>query len=687
MSSSRHSRAVVASLAAALWLAAAAGAATLPSGFTETLVASGLSNPTAMQFAPDGRLFICQQGGALRVVKNGALLPTPFVTLSVNASGERGLLGVAFDPNFASNQYVYVHYTTSTSPIHNRVSRFTANGDVALAGSEVVIVDLDALSSATNHNGGAIDFGADGRLYIAVGDNANSANAQSLANRHGKMLRLNSDGSIPADNPSSFPGIGGTTSGANRAIWAVGLRNPFTFALNPGGTPPLLINDVGEGSWEEVNPGGAGLNYGWPGTEGDFNPASFPGYTRPRHAYSSASGSACAITGGAVYLPPAATFPAEYVGTYFFADYCAGWIRRIDPTDVQPYPGQTPAINFATGINLPVDLKVAADGSLYYLARGAGSVYRVQYGSPAPTITSHPANVTVAAGQPATFTVGASGAPPLAYQWQRNNVNIPGATSSSYTLASAQAANDGDAFRVNVSNSFGNVFSNAAILTVTSNQPPVAAITTPVAGTRYSGGVTVAFAGTGSDPEDGILPASAFTWQVDFHHDTHTHPFVPATSGITGGTFDIPTTGETSANVWYRIFLTVRDSGGRTTTVQRDILPQTVQLTLATMPAGLQVRLDGQPATTPLVVTAVVGMHRTIEAFDQVAAGTGYGFAAWLDGGDAARTIVTPAVDTVYTARYRPLGAARPPGAAGALPLPRSRGRGPSAILPPKEAP
>ncbi len=251
--------------AAALWvMAVAAGApgATLPSGFSESLVTSGLSSPSAMEFAPDGRLFVCQQGGALRVIKNGVLLAAPFVSLSVNSSGERGLLGVAFDPNFASNQYVYVYYTTSASPIHNRISRFTANGDVALSGSETVILDLENLTSATNHNGGAIHFGPDGKLYAGVGENAASSNAQTLANRLGKLLRINPDGSIPLDNP-----FYNTAAGVNRSIWALGLRNPFTFAFQPG-TGRMFINDVGEASFEEINDGIAGSNYGWPNTEG-----------------------------------------------------------------------------------------------------------------------------------------------------------------------------------------------------------------------------------------------------------------------------------------------------------------------------------------------------------------------------------------------------------------------------------
>jgi glucose/arabinose dehydrogenase len=660
----------IALLMLALGAVTSLSAATLPAGFTEALVASGLSNPTAMQFAPDGRIFVAQQGGALRVIKNGALLATPFLTVSVDANGERGLLGVAFDPNFASNQYVYVYYTVPGGAgvtVHNRISRFTANGDVAAAGSEVVVVDLDNLSGATNHNGGAIDFGPDGKLYVAVGDNANNAFPQSLSTRHGKMLRLNADGSIPTDNP-----FYGTASGANRAIWALGLRNPFTFALNPGGSPAMLINDVGQGSWEEVNPGTAGANFGWPTTEGDFNPATHPTFTRPRYAYPHSGGSTtgCAITGGAFYTPGTPTFPTGYQGMYFFADFCSGWIKYVDPTVVQAFPLQaTAAVNFASGVNGPVDLKVWTDGALYYLARGAGAVYRVQYGNSPPTITAQPVNRTVSVGQSATFSVTAGGTPPFTYQWQRNGANISGATSASYTRSNVQLADSGARFRVNVSNGVGNLFSNEATLTVTTNVAPVAAITAPATNLLYTGGMTVAFAGTGTDPDGAptALPASAFSWRIDFHHDTHFHPFLPATSGITGGTFVVPTTGETSANVWYRLYLTVTDSGGLSHTVQRDIFPRKVRLTLAANPAALQLRLDGQPVSSPTAFDSVVGMQRTIEAPAQTVGGVGYAFTAWSDGGAASRAILTPGVATTYTASFTAVSVTGVPTAPGGL--------------------
>jgi len=341
--------------------------ATLPLGFTETAI-TGLSNPTAMEIAPDGRIFVCQQGGSLRVIKNGVLLPTPFITLNVDSNGERGLLGIAFDPSFATNNFIYIYYTVATTPRHNRVSRFTANGDVVVPGSETILLELDNLTAATNHNGGAIHFGPDGKLYIAVGENATGSNSQTFANMLGKVLRINRDGSIPADNP-----FFNTASGNNRSIWALGLRNPFTFAFQPG-TGRLFINDVGQDTWEEINDGIAGSNYGWNITEGA---TSNPFFRSPvffyGHGISATTG--CAIAGGAFYNPNFVSFPGSYTGKYFFADLCSGWIRVFDPAT-----GTASA--FATGISQPVDLKVDVDGSLLYLARGSGAVVRVQFTDP-----------------------------------------------------------------------------------------------------------------------------------------------------------------------------------------------------------------------------------------------------------------------------------------------------------------
>jgi glucose/arabinose dehydrogenase len=450
----------------------AANAATLPAGFTETII-TGLNSPTAMTFAPDGRLFVCQQTGALRVIKNGTLLTTPFITLSVNASGERGLLGVAFDPNFATNSFIYLYYTTATAPIHNRVSRFTANGDVVVPGSELIILELNNLSSATNHNGGAIHFGPDNKLYVAVGENANGANAQTFTNLLGKMLRINTDPAdlIPTDNPYfNDPAV----SGVNKAIWALGLRNPFTFNFQPG-TGRLFINDVGEVTWEEINEGVAHSNYGWQTCEGNVCGGTPPtDYRAPLYVYAHSGGSptGCAIVGGAFYNPQTQQFPATYLGKYFFADLCSGFIRYVDPGTGAAIPSSTA---FATGISTPVDLQVSSDGSLWYLFRGGSvGVGRIQFpaGQIPPTITQHPQSQAIAAGQPVTFNCNASGATPLNFQWQRNNVDIPGATGTSYMIDAVTPADNNAQFRCVATNAFGSANSDNATLTVTSAPVP-----------------------------------------------------------------------------------------------------------------------------------------------------------------------------------------------------------------------
>jgi glucose/arabinose dehydrogenase len=343
-----------------------AESATLPAGFAETRVATGLASPTAMAIAPDGRIFVSEKGGTLRVVKNNALLAQPFLTVSVNTDSERGLLGVAFDPDFGSNRFVYVYYTTAAAPIHNRVSRFTAsatNADVVQSGSEVVLLDLPTLG-AGNHNGGALHFGNDGKLYLGVGENAVRANAQSLSTPLGKLLRFNSDGTIPTDNP-----FYSQTSGTARAIWALGLRNPFTFAVDRA-TGRIHINDVGESTWEEVDQGVRGSNYGWPQVEGP-DPAGVSGMRYPIYDYQHA-GVNCAIVGAAFYRPYIPRFPAAYDGRYFFGDLCGGFIRMLSP------PDYSSAAGFATGISSLVDIQVHPDGSLYYLAQGGGDLFRVQ---------------------------------------------------------------------------------------------------------------------------------------------------------------------------------------------------------------------------------------------------------------------------------------------------------------------
>jgi len=331
---------------------------TLPADFSDALVAS-VGAPTALAFTPDGRLLITTQAGSLRVVRNGSLLATPALNLSgqLCSNSERGLLGIAVDPAFATNRYIYVYYTfrkhgvcpnnTSTSPV-NRVSRFTlADNDVVDPATELVLID-NIHSPAGNHNAGDLGFGKDGHLYVSVGDGGcDYADASRCAGSNdaardthvllGKILRIRPDGSAPSDNP--FMGsdsdvcrmAGGTTVGRKcRETYATGLRNPFRIAFDPNASSTrFLINDVGQNVWEEIDLGQSGADYGWNVREGNCangsttNCGTVPGFVNPIYAYGRGSGCA-SITGGA--FVPNGFWPSNYDGGYLYADYVCGRI-------------------------------------------------------------------------------------------------------------------------------------------------------------------------------------------------------------------------------------------------------------------------------------------------------------------------------------------------------------------------
>ena len=331
------------------------GALTFPEGFHAALVATGLSGATAFEVAPDGRIFVCEQTGTLRVVKQDKLLAEPFVKLPVDATWERGLIGVTVMPDFPKSPYVFVCYVAAKPFPHHVVSRFTARGDVAEPGSERILFEGDDQTKLggtvpAGHQGGAIHFGTDGKLYIAIGDQTAGRPAQDLNSLLGKLLRINTDGSIPSDNP-----FVAKTAGKYRAIWALGLRNPFSFAVQPE-SGRIFINDVG-GIAEEINEGVAGANYGWPTVE--HGPTADARFRAPIHHYPTAC-----ICGG-TFAPKDLAWPKEYRGQYFFGDFNHGWIKTIDPAK----PAE--ARSFITGLRRPVDLHFAAPGSLYVLMRNA----------------------------------------------------------------------------------------------------------------------------------------------------------------------------------------------------------------------------------------------------------------------------------------------------------------------------
>ena len=641
--------------------------AVLPAGFTETVVASGMTSPIALDIEPSGaRIWLTYQDGRLGVIDNDVLLPTPAYVLDTDGSAERGFQGIELDPDFENNGYIYVYYTAASPASHNRLSRLTVDPTTQnsiLPGSEVVLLDLPNLSVYNNpvfHMGGAIHFDSSGKILVQVGDHQSSSFSQNLDHPTGKILRVNVDGTPATDNPFYNAGNGITWTDY---IWASGLRNPFSGDVDPA-TGRYFINDVGQGSWEEINEATVGgANYGWPTTEGYFNQATYPNFTNPIHAYSHAGGN-CSITGGAFNSPEVEQFPSQYQGMYFFGEFCSGVIRYIDPEN----PGVSQL--FASDLEYPLNMEVSPDGSMYYIARGAGAggapgigtgqVLKIQFASQiAPQVIQQPSSTLVSVGYDTTFTASASGSPTLNYQWQRFDgsafADIPGAESPSFKAENVDLSDNGAQFRVVVSNSYGFDTSNAVTLTVTTDTPPDVSIDMPLEGSTYKAGDLITFAGSALDFEDGVLGPSSMTWHVDFHHDTHHHPFIPATSGIAEESFVVPTIGETAANVWYRIHLSVTDSAGLTTEVFRDVHPVTSNFTALTNFGGGQLLIDGQPKASGTTTTSVVNLERTLEApLTQVSSnGELATFVRWMDGEtNNFRTISTPESDFAYIALY-----------------------------------
>lgn len=661
----------VAVFASCLFSSSLAAAATLPSGFAEIQVATGL-DPSAMEFSPDGRLFILEKPGRVRILKNDVLLPVPFVTVAADNHNERGLSGIAFDPDFATNGHVFLYYTVLNgvpgASTHNRVIRVTAdsaNPDRALAGSQTTVLDLDTIQPENAiHMGGGMFF-RDGKLHIGTGEAGVGGRSQSMTSLMGKILRIHSDGSIPADNPFYQ-----TASGKFRAIYALGLRNPYSFDVQAG-DGMVYLNDVGghSGSYEEINSLAAGANYGWPENEGVVS-AGQSAYQSPIHAYPPGGHqSGHAICGGVFYDPPATgqgRFPAGFTGLYFFGDYVNRWIKTYNPAT-------STVADFSSNHHRPLSFRLNSTGALYLLTRGnendgsvsnntssnVGMVWKVVHtASDSPSISAVPASAQVSVGEPVSFSVSYSGSAPYQVQWQRNGADIPGesqvtsSTTASYTLSPAALADHGAEFRCVITNSGGSITSGAAVLSVTSRQPPVVEISSPAAGMTYSGGQVIHFSGFANDPEDGALSAAALSWRVDFQHDTHTHPVMPPLAGVEQGSFTISNL-DHGSNVWYRIYLTATNSAGLSRTVYREIFPKFVTLTLASEPTGLRVKLDGRTHVTPHVYQGIAGMVRTLEAIDpQAARGSIHAFDSWSHGQAGSHSWVTPEVDATVTAWF-----------------------------------
>jgi uncharacterized repeat protein (TIGR01451 family) len=668
---------------------ASSSLATVPPNFEDTIITQ-FSGPTALAFTPDRRLLITAKTGSLRVFKDGALLPTPALNISaqVCSDSERGLLGVAVDPAFATNQFIYLFYTFkkfgscpvsgSSTPV-NRVSRFVLPpGNVINAASELVLVDN--MPSVTGvHNAGDLQFGKDGFLYITIGDGGNRPCSRDQSVLCAKTLRITRDGGIPPSNPfqgatdSARCNVAGRTDSPRKCqeTFAWGLRNPYRMGFDPNAAGTrFFINDVGASTWEEIDLGQSGADYGWDVREGPCvrdsttNCGSPPaGMTNPIYYYQhntvfpTATATACnSIVGGA--FVPNGLWPADYDNTYLFSDFTCGAIFRLKPDGA----GGFIRTEFDTGLGVqaPVAMTFGPHGTtqaLYYVAYNGGEVHRIAF-----TGTANRAPIAVASADPVTgpapldvnFDGRGSSDPdgdPLTYEWDfgDGSPTASGATTTHrYTVVGTYTAT------LRVRDGRGGEGTDTVRIDV-GNSPPSPVIELPTAGSTFAVGQTITLRGSATDAQDGQLADSALSWTVVRHHEAHTHPFLSPTQGnniqITG---PAPEDLAATTTTYLEIQLTATDSHGLSTTVTRNIHPRQVNVTFRTSPSGLAVEVNGNPLTGPTTVVSWEAWDLSVDAPDQVdGSGQAWTFSSWSDGGAAAHTIKTPASPATYTATFR----------------------------------
>jgi glucose/arabinose dehydrogenase len=375
---------------------------------------SGLSWPIALAFSPDGRIFFAERfTGAIRIIEDGSLLPTPFYTLTnTSPAGERGLLGLALDPGFPTTPYVYAYQTyddAANGSIVNRIVRILASGDAGLSHAE--ILRTPPLSGATNHNGGVIGFGPDGKLYALVGENANTALSQDPLSLLGKVLRMNPDGSVPSDNPfvgnASWDGL----------VYTSGHRNNFGLAFHPD-TGRAYVTENGPGCNDEVNLLAAGRNYGWGPSHTCSSPPPPPNNTNRDGPNPVLPiwwwGPTICPTNAAFLAGP--TFPA-WRGDLIMGD-CND--RRLHRFDLSPPAYETVALDtiLYTAPSSIIEVEAGPDGAIWFTT--PSTIYRyfdaVEPPTASFTATPNPVDVGVAVA----FDASASSDPDgtiVSYAW------------------------------------------------------------------------------------------------------------------------------------------------------------------------------------------------------------------------------------------------------------------------------
>jgi glucose/arabinose dehydrogenase len=682
-----------------------ASAAVTPPDFTDTRVMS-VDSPTALAFTPDGRLLVTSEPGRLRVYKDGALLANPALDISgeVCTNGARGLLGVAVDPNFSTNNYIYLFYTfkkhgvcpqnTANVPV-NRVERYVLSDSNTATPDKILV---DNIPNMHHNNAGDLRFGKDGYLYVTVGEGAcdyagdSGCSGQNDASRDphillGKVLRITRDGGIPATNPytgtdSARCNLTGRTDVGKKCqeTFASGLRNPFRFAFDPNASGTrFFVNDVGEGGWEEVNEGRSGADYAWNLCEGNHDNPNRPGsvncgaapYTPPIHDYSHDTG--CSSITAAAFVPNG-VWPASYDNSYLFGDYVCGKIFKLTPNGA----GGFTRTEFVTGLG-----ENSAVAMTFGPHQGSQALYYTTYGGNGPGSGGISGEVrriayTGNANRPPTADIVAnptSGPSPLAVSFDGSKSNDPDAgdtltsylwdfgdgsatqTTSTPTTSHTYSTNGTYTASLRVKDNRGAVSDPATVRIDVGNEGPTPVIESPSADLLFRVDQQITLSGSATDPQDGQLPEKSLEWEVLQHHNApnpHTHPYFSETGNNLTITAPMPEgLISTGAGNYLEVRLTATDSNGLSRTVTRDVQPNRVDVSFASNPSGLSLLINGQTFTTPKTLVSWEGYTLNVNApSPQTLSGTTYVFNAWSDGQGQQHDIVTGAAPSSYTATF-----------------------------------
>jgi glucose/arabinose dehydrogenase len=714
----RHVRVVPLAALLAL-LVVAAPAAALPPGFQATPVFAGLSNPTSVRFAPSGtKVFVAEKRGTVQAYDGPddttATQVTDLRTETYNF-WDRGLLGLAVDPQYPVRPYLYVLYTRDALPGGNAPAWGAAGADSdgcptppgataqgCVASGRLARLTIDPATDKAvgppttlvdgwcqqfpSHSIGDLRF-VGGQLYASAGDGASFNYAdfgQTLVNgvnpcgdpaNEGGALRaqdlltgadpLSEDGSILRVNPDT---------GAHATV-AHGFRNPFRISNRPG-TSELWIGDVGWNTWEEVDrfdtAGPTPRNYGWPCYEGNGKQGGYqanalcttlygagagawvpPHWTYDHGAAVSTCGSGGSSVSGLAFYP-GGDFPDSYDGGLFVSDYSRDCIWFMTK-GANGLPDPATVTTFASGGFHPVELELGPDGALYAPDLNGGRVMRVSYNKPTAVATATPTDGVA----PLTVQFNGSGSTGagLSFAW---DLDGDGQYDDATTVSPSRTYAAGiSTARLRVTDANGVVALSSPITISAGNTRPTATIDRPTAATSWAANQSIAFAGHGTDPQDGALGAARLQWSVEINHcpsGCHIHP-LQSFPGVASGSFVAP---DHEFPSYLTLSLTVTDTGGLQNTATVRLDPRTVRLTVDSAPAGLQVALDDEAGPAPLTKTVIEGSSNSVSTTTPQ---NGLAFAGWSDGGGASHQVV-PAADTTLVARFAPPGGGggSPPG-------------------------